>query len=130
MSYSTFLESQNKNILNSLHEWQEKALQYGIVIEAKDKRIAELEDILNHIKRHNDHLAIQNEDLEARNKILIETGHWIGQDEAHDLKIAVEKFLLYTRLGRIGVGNKQFWDTPDWQIQDLSKALNNCKIKK
>lgn len=70
MSYSTFLESQNKNILNSLHEWQEKALQYGIVIEEKDKRIAELEDILNHIKRHNDHLAIQNEDLEARNKNL------------------------------------------------------------
>lgn len=93
-------------------------------------RIQELEDVANHTKRHNDYLIIQNEDLEARNKILIETGHWIGQDEAHDLKIAVEKFLLYTRLGRIGVGNKQFWDTPDWQIQDLSKALNNCKIKK
>ena len=93
-------------------------------------RIEELQDVANHTKRHNDYLIIQNEELEARNKILIETGHWIGQDEAHDLKIAVEKFLLYTRLGRIGVGNKQFWDTPDWQIQDLSKALNNCKIKK
>lgn len=80
-------------------------------------RIEELQDVANHTKRHNDYLIIQNEELEARNKILIETGHWIGQDEAHDLKVAVENFLA-----------NQFFGPQEYK--NLREALNNCSNPK
>ena len=54
MSYHSFLEAQNKNLRDSAYGWQEKARQYGIVIEAKDKRIAELESQVNHWKSNHD----------------------------------------------------------------------------
>lgn len=76
-------------------------------------RIEELQDVANHTKRHNDYLIIQNEELEARNKILIETGHWIGQNEAHDLKIAVENFLAEPFFG-------------PQEYRNLREALNAC----
>lgn len=49
MSYSTFLESQNKSLGDSLHEWKEKCRQYEIIIKAKDSRIQELENALTEI---------------------------------------------------------------------------------
>lgn len=49
MSHSTFLESQNKNLRDSLHEWKEKCRQYQVVIKAKDSRIQELEIALTEI---------------------------------------------------------------------------------
>lgn len=152
MSYSTFLEAQNKNLRDSAYGWQEKARQYSIVIDDKDKRIKELQerieelqDVANHTKRHNDYLIIQNEELEARNKILddvinknlkdteaicsiakenieqleaqnkilVETDHWIGQDEAYDLKIAVENFLAEPFFG-------------PQEYRNLREALNAC----
>lgn len=45
MSYSTFLESQNKSLRDSLHEWKEKCRQDQVIIKAKDDRIRELEQI-------------------------------------------------------------------------------------
>lgn len=49
MSYSTFLESQNKSLRDSLHEWKEKCRQDQVVIKAKDDRIQELELSLTEI---------------------------------------------------------------------------------
>ncbi len=46
MSYSTFLESQNKNLRDSLHEWKEKCRQDQVIIKAKDDRIQELESAI------------------------------------------------------------------------------------
>lgn len=43
MSYSTFLESQNKNLRDSAYGWQKIAYQYSVVINAKNQRIADLE---------------------------------------------------------------------------------------
>ena len=110
MSLSTFLESQNKDLLNSLYEWQEKVRQYSVVIDAKNKRVAELEELLNDTKRQNNFLFIQKGELES------EAAHWKSnhdeqlkvkrqlldrpdlQDEAHDLKEAVKKFLDMARV--------------------------------
>jgi hypothetical protein len=52
MSLLTLLESQNKDLRNSLCEWQEKVRQNQVVIGAKDRRIAELE-----------HLCVEQNDL-------------------------------------------------------------------
>lgn len=82
-------------------------------IQEQDKKIEELQDVANHTKRHNDYLIVQNEDLETRNRILIETGHWIGQDEAHDLKVAVENFLAEPFFG-------------PQEYRNLREALNAC----
>lgn len=65
-------------------------------------------------------------ELESLNKILIETGHWIGQEEAFDLKMAVKKFLDTTRLGRILDKETSIWEVPDWQMRELSAAASNC----
>jgi hypothetical protein len=65
-------------------------------------------------------------ELETQNEVLIETGHWIGQDEAHDLKVAVQKFLDYARIGGLGSDSKGVIFVPLWQMQELRDALNNC----
>jgi len=49
----------------------------------------DLKDRAASVKRLNARI----EELETQNEILIETGHWIGQDEAYDLKVAVQEFL-------------------------------------
>lgn len=49
MSCSTFLESQNKSLRDSLHEWREKCRQDQVIIKAKDERIQELELALTEI---------------------------------------------------------------------------------
>ena len=67
-------------------------------------------------------------ELEAQNKILIETDHWIGQDEAHGLKVVVKKFLDMTRLGRILDEEATVWEVPCWQMNELSKALRDSKF--
>lgn len=59
------------------------------------------------------------EELETQNKILIETGHWIGQDEAHDLKTEVEEFLASMRW-------ENNWVASSESINKLRDALNNC----
>lgn len=85
MSLSTFLESQNKDLRNCLYEWQEKVRQNFIVIEAKDKRIAELEELLNDTKRQNNFLFIQNGELES------EVAHWKSN---HDNQKALKSQLM------------------------------------
>ncbi len=59
-------------------------------------------------------------ELETQNKILIETGHWIGQEEAYDLKTEVEKFLDSMRW-------ENAWVASSESISRLRDALNNCK---
>ena len=82
-------------------------------IQKLQDRINQLELDNESLRRERNNLIVQNEDLEARNKILIETGHWIGQDEAHDLKVAVENFLAEPFFG-------------PQEYRNLREALNAC----
>lgn len=92
----------------------------------KTEREAELFYALGEVEHDLIMAKIRIEDLEAQNKILIETGHWIGQDEAHDLKVAVQKFLEYARIGGLGSDSKGVIFVHLWQMQELRDALNNC----
>lgn len=51
VSYSTFLESQNKSLRDSLHEWKEKCRQDQVIIGAKDDRIKKLEKEIGQLKQ-------------------------------------------------------------------------------
>lgn len=103
MSLSTLLESKNRELRDSLFTWQEKAKQYQTIIAAKDKRIS---------------------DLEAWNEMLAETGHWIGQEEAYDLKMAVQEFL--EAIWDSQYGHWTSWDVREDNVEKLALALKKC----
>lgn len=139
MSLSTYLESKNKDLLNSLYEWQEKVRQNQVIIGAKDERIADLEGKVERLEDLQDaweYVHISEEipvsystlltrvrDLETQNRILIETGHWIGQDEAYDLKVAAEELFESLRW-------KSEWTVTHEAKNKLRDALFNCKSHK
>lgn len=124
-------------------------LEFWMRIQKLQERINQLELDNESLRQERNNLLVQNgeleyddysssaaiakyqeklEELEAQNKILIETGHWIGQDEAHDLKEAVKKFLDITRLRRILDEEATIWEVPCWQMDELSKALRDSKF--
>lgn len=141
----------NTSITDSLilSDWKKAWKNQAVVISAYEDRIKELEEEVIHWKSNHDNqvklksqlmdrpdlkdraasiekLNARIQELEAWNEMLRETGHWIGQDEAYDLKVAVQKFLDMTRLGRILDEETTVWEVPCWQMRELKEALNKC----
>lgn len=65
MSFSPFLEAQNKDLKNALYSWKERARQSDIIIAEKDKRIRQLEQDNESLRFERNNLIIQVEKLKA-----------------------------------------------------------------
>ena len=142
MSLSTYLESKNKDLLNSLCEWQEKVRQSQVIIDAKDKRIADLEKQIS----LRDGLLEEEYALRATltqewRDMKKEAAHWkFNHDnqkalksqlmDRPDLKVAVQKFLGYARTGRVNDSGEVIHNVLDWQMEELIAALNDCQSNK
>lgn len=105
MSYHSFLESQNKGLRDSLYEWQEKARQYSIVIEVKDKRINELESQVNHWKSNHDNQKTLKSQLMDRLDL---------KDRAQSI------WKLYKRIAELE-GKTDFPDWNQWFKENLQQ---------
>lgn len=90
-----------KRLRDRINELEEKSIEDDKILEEYHVLVADLAANLPVFEGRENPLEVGHaylikkrlEDLETQNKALIETGHWIGQNEAHDLKVAAQEFL-------------------------------------